>query len=57
MLLVVPHYGTVGAAWCVVFASAVRLSFAVGSMRLVLQVRVPRLFLTRSDIIAMAGDS
>ncbi len=57
MLLVVPHYGTVGAAWCVVLASAIRLSCAIAGMPLVLHVSIPRLLLTRSDIVAMARHS
>ena len=57
MLLVVPQYGTVGAAWCVVLASAVRLTCAVAGLRLVLRVRIPRLLVSRSDIVAMARAS
>ncbi len=55
MLLLVPVYGTVGAALALLIAALVRLGFVLLGMPLILRVRVPRLIVSRSDFAWMRG--
>jgi O-antigen/teichoic acid export membrane protein len=55
MLLLVPTYGTVGAAFALLIAAIARLAFVLGGMPLILGVRVPRLIFSRSDLAWMRG--
>ncbi len=50
MIVLVPHFGLIGAAASVVLASIVRVICAVAGLGLVLHVKVPRLVLGRRDI-------
>ncbi len=49
MMVLVPHLGTVGAAYGAAFGGAVRLTVALASFRKVLGVELPRLWLNRMD--------
>jgi O-antigen/teichoic acid export membrane protein len=50
MLMLIPHYGLVGAGFSLLCASSLRLVFALLSFPLVLKVRPPSLLLNREDI-------
>jgi enterobacterial common antigen flippase len=50
MMLVVPAHGAPGAALCVLAGSITRLVLVLAALPLVLQVSIPRLFITRQDL-------
>ena len=53
MLVVVPHFGTVGAACCVLFASSLRLLGAVACLPFILRAKMPRLLPGPADLAAI----
>ena len=55
MLLLVPAYGTIGAALSLLIAALVRLGCVLLAMPLTLGVRVPRLIISLSDLAWMKG--
>ncbi len=55
MLWLVPGYGMIGAAFSLLIAAIVRLTFVLIGMPLILKVRVPRLIVSRSDFAWMRG--
>jgi len=50
MLVLVPRYGTTGAAISLLVASTVRLACMLGCFRLIMRLPMPRLILSRSDL-------
>lgn len=50
LLFLIPRYGLTGAAAAFVFASSIRLVFAIASYPLLLKHRIPNLLLNRNDI-------
>lgn len=55
MLLLVPVYGTIGAASALLIATLVRFGCVIAGMPLILGVRVPRLIIAPSDVTWMRG--
>jgi len=55
MLLLVPSYGTIGAALALLIAALARLACALFGMPLALGVRMPRLVISRSDLAWIRG--
>ena len=55
LLVLVPHYGAMGAAISLVGAGAVRWLLLLGSMKTVLKVSLPRLYLNRDDLQYLLG--
>ena len=55
MLLLVPQFGTIGAASAVLIASCVRLVCVMAGLPFILRVRMPRLFLGGADIRWIRG--
>lgn len=55
MLLLVPTYGTTGAALALLFSGIVRLALVLLGLPLILKVRVPRLLVSRSDFAWVKG--
>ena len=51
MLVLVPQFGMMGAAWSLLLMSTVRLGCVLVGIPLLLQVRTPRLVLNRADIL------
>ncbi len=51
MLVLVPHFGMMGAAWSLLLMSTVRLGCVLVGIPLILHVNVPRLMLNRADIL------
>lgn len=55
MVLLVPHYGTLGAAYSVLLSALMRLVLALIGMPLFLGVPVPRIILSRQDFAWVRG--
>jgi len=50
MVILVPTYGTIGAAWSLLFASSVRLACVIIGYRYIIRQQVPRIIMTRGDL-------
>jgi O-antigen/teichoic acid export membrane protein len=50
MLILVPTYGTIGAAWSLLAASSVRLICVIIGYRFIIRQQVPRFIMTRGDL-------
>jgi O-antigen/teichoic acid export membrane protein len=50
MVILVPAYGTIGAAWSLLFASSVRLACVIVGYRYIIRQQVPRFIMTRRDL-------
>jgi O-antigen/teichoic acid export membrane protein len=50
MLLLIPRFGIVGAAWALLGSAALRFAFLMVCYRIVLKTRPPSLVLTRNDL-------
>lgn len=50
MVILVPTYGTIGAAWSLLAASSVRLICVIIGYRYIIRQQVPRFIMTRGDI-------
>lgn len=50
MVIFVPAYGTIGAAWSLLLASSVRLACVIIGYRYIIRLQVPRIIMTRGDL-------
>jgi len=49
-VVLVPAYGTIGAAWSLLAASTVRLVCVIIGYRYIIRQQVPRFIMTRGDL-------